>query len=163
MLLSILALAAAPPAAVQVPAQPELTRTIAARDAELFTLAFEGCDAAKLRTMVTDDLEFYHDKGGLTYRSGDEMAADYAKKCEERKKATAYRSRRELVQSSHHVDPVPGHGAMQTGEHLFYERQVDGPEKLVGRALFAHVWRLEGGTWKVARVLSYSHGPAGEK
>lgn len=168
MLLSIFALAAAQAAptqsgAVQVPAQPELTRAIAARDAELFALAFQGCDPAKLRTMVTDDLEFYHDKGGLTYRSGDEMAADYGKKCKERTKPDAWRSRRELVQSSLHVDPVPGHGAMQTGEHLFYERQGNGPEKLVGRARFAHVWRLEGGSWKVSRILSYAHGPAGEK
>jgi hypothetical protein len=160
MLLSILFLSAAQAPAVQIPEQPALSRVIAARDAELFNLAFEGCDAAKLRTMVADDLEFYHDKGGLTYRSGDEMAADYAKKCAERAKAGAYRSRRELVPSTMHVDPVPGHGAMQTGEHLFYERQGDGPEKLVGRARFAHVWRLEGGAWKIARVLSYAHGPA---
>ena len=160
MLLSILALAAVQPAPVQLPPQEELSKAIAARDAELFHLAFEGCDAARLRTMVTDDLEFYHDKGGLTYRSGDEMALDYAKKCAERAKAGAYRSRRELVRSSMHVDPVPGHGAMQTGEHLFYERQGDGPEKLVGRARFAHVWRLEGGVWKISRVLSYGHGPA---
>ena len=160
MLLSILALAVAPAGTVRLPPQPELARVIAARDAELFDLAFEGCDAARLRTMVTDDLEFYHDKGDLTYRSGDEMAADYAKKCADRAKAGAFRSRRELVPSSMHVDPVPGHGAMQTGEHLFYERQGDGPEKLVGRAKFAHVWRLENGTWKISRVLSYSHGPA---
>jgi ketosteroid isomerase-like protein len=150
-------------ATVQIPAQPELTRAIAARDAELFALAFEGCDAKRLRAMLTDDLEFYHDKGGLTYRSGDEMADDYAKRCEERKKDNAYRSRRELVPSSLHVDPVPGHGAIETGEHLFYERQGRGPEKLVGRARFAHVWRLEGGTWKISRVLSFNHGPASEK
>lgn len=160
MLLSILALAAAAQTAVQIPPQPELKQTIAARDAELFDLAFEGCDAARLRTMVTDDLEFYHDKGGLTYRSGDEMAAEHGKRCEERKKPGAWRSRRELVPATLHVDPVPGHGAIETGEHLFYERQGDGPEKLVGRAKFAHVWRLEGTTWKIARVLSYAHGPA---
>lgn len=160
MLMPILILAAAPSAPAQIPTQPEITRTIAARDAELFDLAFEGCDPAQMRTMVTTDLEFYHDKGGLTYRSGEEMVADHAKTCEERKKPGAWRSRRELVQSSLHVDPVPGHGAIQTGEHLFYERQGDGPEKLVGRARFAHVWRLEDGAWKVARVLSYAHGPA---
>jgi hypothetical protein len=160
MLLSILALATASlQAAVEIPAQPELTRIIGARDAELFAVAFGGCDPARLRTMVTDDLEFYHDKAGLTYRSGDEMVAEYAKQCAE-KKAQNRRSRRELIQSSFHVDPVPGHGAMEIGEHLFYERLGSEPEKLVGRAMFAHVWRLEGGTWKVSRVLSYSHHPA---
>lgn len=161
MLSSILALAAAvQSAAVQIPTQPELTRTIVDRDAELFQLAFQGCDPARMRTMVTSDLEFYHDMGGLTYRSGDEMAASYAKRCEERKKPGAWKSRRELVMSSVHVDPVPGHGAIETGEHLFYERQGEGPEKLTGRARFAHVWKLEGGAWKLSRVLSYAHGPA---
>jgi hypothetical protein len=159
MLLSILALAALPTQAVDVPAQPDLTQIIAARDAELFSLAFGGCDPERLRTMVTDDLEFYHDRGGLTYRSGDEMVAEYAKQCQERMSKDRH-SRRELVASSLHIDPVPGYGAMETGEHLFYERKGDEPERLVGRALFAHVWRLEGGTWKVSRVLSYSHGPA---
>jgi hypothetical protein len=160
MLLSILAMAAAASAAVEIPAQPELTKIIAARDAELFKLAFDECDPARLRTMVTADLEFYHDKGGLTYRSGDEMVAEHAKQCEERKKPGASRLRRELVESSLHVDPVPGHGAMETGEHLFYQRQGDGAEKLSGRANFAHVWRLEDGVWKIARVLSYAHRPA---
>ena len=160
MLLSILAIAAVPAASVQIPIQPELTQVIAARDSDLFKLAFEGCDPARMRTMVTADLEFYHDKGGLTYRSGEEMVAEYGKKCEDRKKPGAWRLRRELVESSLHVDPVPGHGAIETGEHLFYERQGGGPEKLTGRARFAHVWRLEDGAWKLARVLSYAHGPA---
>jgi hypothetical protein len=110
--------------------------------------------------MVTTDLEFYHDKGGLTYRSGEEMVAEYAKQCEERKKPGASSLRRELVESSLHVDPVPGHGAMETGEHLFYQRQGNGAEKLSGRANFAHVWRLEDGVWKIARVLSYAHRAA---
>jgi hypothetical protein len=157
MLLSIFAVAVA---SVQIPVQPELTQVIAARDAELFQLAFEGCDPSLMRTMVTADLEFYHDKGGLTYRSGEEMVAEYGKQCEDRKKPGAWRMRRELVESSLHVDPVPGYGAIETGEHLFYERQGDGPERLAGRARFAHVWSLEDGAWKIARVLSYSHGPA---
>jgi hypothetical protein len=164
MLLTIIALAAAPAAAnVQIPAQPELARVIAARDAELFGLAFGGCDPAKLRAMLTDDLEFYHDKAGLIYRKADDMVADYGQACERAKADSGYAKRRELVASSLHVDPVPGHGAMQTGEHLFYERQNGGPEKLTGRATFAHVWRLEGGSWKLARVLSYAHRTEGEK
>jgi len=110
--------------------------------------------------MLADDLEFYHDKGGLVFRSADQMVADYAKQCAERAKPDAWRSRRELVPSSLIVDPVPGHGAMEAGEHLFYERKGDGPEKLAGRALFAMVWKWDGGQWKLSRVLSYSHKAA---
>ena len=146
--------------AVQVPPQPELTRQIEAADAALFQLFFEGkCDPTRFRTMLADDIEFYHDKDGFVFRSAEAMVADYATKCAARAKPGATRSRRELVASSLIVNPVPGHGAMEAGEHLFYERKGDEPERLVGRALFAHVWRLERGTWKVSRVLSYSHRP----
>ena len=151
-----------PVPAVQIPAKPALTEAIAARDAEFFDLFFLGCDPVKLRPMLTEDVEFYHDKGGLVFASAEAMVADYAKNCEARKKPDAWRSRRELVRSSLHVDPVPGYGAIEVGEHLFHERKGDGPEKLVGRARFASVWKLDNGSWKLSRILSYDHGPAGK-
>ena len=154
------ALAAATP--VTVPPQPALTQAIAARDAELFETFFLGCDPARLRSMLAPDVEFYHDKGGFVFHSADEMVAGYAKMCEAKKAPDAWRSRRELVAASLAVDPVPGYGAMEAGEHLFYERQGDGPEKLVGRARFAMVWKLDGADWKLSRILSYGHGPAGK-
>ena len=155
------ALAAAAP--VTVPPQPALTEAIKARDAEFFELFFLGCDPVKLRSMLTSDVEMYHDKGGFVFRNVDEMVADYAKSCEVRKQPDAWRSRRELVPASLKVDPVPGHGAIETGEHLFYERKGDGPEKLVGHAAFAQVWALgPDGAWRLSRILSYAHAPAGK-
>jgi hypothetical protein len=154
-LLILLAAAAAP----AVPPQPQLTEQIAQADSALFTLYFAGCDAARMRAMVTSDVEFYHDKGGMIAHDADGFVADYMKGCEDRKAPDAWRSRRELVRSSLAVDPVPGHGAIETGEHLFYERKGEGPEKLVGRARFAIVWRLDPDGWKMSRALSYSHEP----
>ena len=162
-MLIALALAAAPAvaAAVTIPEGDALTRAIAERDSEFFALAFEGCDAASLGTMLTPDFEMYHDKGGVVARSADTFVAEYAKDCENKKKPDAWRSRRELVASSLNVHPVPGYGAIEDGEHLFYERQGDGPEKLVGRARFTQVWALTPDGWRLARVLSYAHAPAG--
>jgi len=154
-LLILLAAAAAP----VVPPQPQLTEQIAQADSALFTLYFAGCDAARMRAMVTSDVEFYHDKGGMIAHDADGLVADYMKECEAKKAPDAWRSRRELVRSSLAVDPVPGHGAIETGEHLFYERKGEGPEKLVGRARFAIVWRLDPDGWKMSRALSYSHAP----
>ena len=127
-----LAASAAPPA-VAIPPQPALTREIEARDAELFRLVFETCDPQALRAMLAPDIEFYHDKGGVI-RSADAFLDDYRKTCDSWKAPNAWRSRRALVRASLHVDPVPGYGAIEAGEHLFYERQGNGPEKLVGRA-----------------------------
>jgi hypothetical protein len=169
MLLSfLLAAAEAPqPIPVRVPEQPALTQAIAARDAEFFDLFFNGCDPERLATMVAPDMEFYHDKGGFNVRSGAQFVADYAKNCAERQKPGSWRSRRELVRSALHVDPIPGHGALEAGEHLFYERRTAGPgfeavpEKPVGRARFAQLWVLGAdGQWRISRVFSYAHGPA---
>lgn len=143
-----------------MPEGPALRASIEARDAELFELFFQGCDAARLRPMLADDIEFYHDKGGFVFRSADAMIADYAKNCAEREKLDSWRSRRELVRPSLIVDPVPGYGAMEAGDHLFYERKGDGPEKLAGKARFTMVWAWSDGNWKLSRVLSFDHKPA---
>ena len=66
------------------------------------------------------------------------------------------------MDSSLQVDPVPGYGAMEAGDHLFYEREgANGTEKLAGRARFAMVWALgSDGKWRLARVLSFGHAKA---
>src|SRR5437879_8127936 len=46
-------------------APDELFRTIASLDSALFD-AYNRCDLEKFGTFFTDDLEFYHDKSGLT-------------------------------------------------------------------------------------------------
>ena len=157
LILLFVALAASGP---PMPEGPALRTSIEVRDAELFELFFQGCDPARLRPMLADDVEFYHDKGGFVFRNAEAMVADYAKQCAERAKPDAWRSRRELVMSSLIVDPVPGYGAMEAGDHLFYERKGDGPERLAGRARFTMVWVWSDGSWKLSRVLSYAHQPA---
>ena len=153
-----IASAAAPPApAVEIPGQPGLTEAIVARDREFFDLFFEGCDPTRLRTMLADDIEMYHDKEGFVFRSAEEVIRGYSKSCEERRKPDAWRSRRELVRSSLRVDPVPGHGAIEDGEHVFYERQGDGPERLVGRAHFTQLWTRAADGWRLSRIFSFAH------
>jgi hypothetical protein len=152
----------APHPPVTLPDQPELTRQIEARDTEFFTLFFEGrCDLPRFRAMLADDVEFYHDKGGFNVRKPEDFVEIFGKNCRDREDPKAWRSRRELVRSSLHVDPVPGWGAIETGEHLFYEREgAAGTEKLVGKAKFAQLWVLgRDGQWRLSRVFSYAHAP----
>ena len=143
-----------------LPAGAELTRSLAAVDSDFFALFFQGCDPTRLTTLVTDDLEFYHDKAGVVAMSGGAFVTDYAKNCEARKAPDAWRSRRELVVESLRVDPVPGYGAIEHGEHRFYERKGDGPERLAGFAVFTMVWKLDATGWKLARVISFGHRAA---
>jgi len=156
-------LLAGPVAAQTAPAGPvlpqgeALTAAIKARDAEFFALFFTGCDPVRVAGMLTPDFEMFHDKGGFIADGAAGFVSDYAGSCEEKKKPDAWRSRRELLAASLKVEPIPGYGAFEEGDHLFYERKGDGPEKLVGKAHFVQVWRLAPDGWRLARVLSYSH------
>ena len=159
-MLPLIALAAA--AAVQVPTGPALAQAIAARDLGLFHTFFEECDPAKMATFLTPDFEMYHDRGGKVAGSAKAFVDDYARKCAGYDRPGALRLRRELVAASLNVEPIPGFGAIEEGDHLFYERQGDAPEHLVGKAHFVQLWQFGAdGAWRVKRVLSYSHRSAG--
>ncbi|MDP3908454.1 nuclear transport factor 2 family protein [Novosphingobium sp.] len=167
-LFPILLLAAQPamPTPAPPPVQAEmppavLTDQVAAADARFFAAFFDArCNPAEVRAMIADDFEMYHDKGGVIATSADQFMALYASQCAERAKPDAWRSRRELVPGSLLVDPVPGFGAIEEGDHRFYERQGEGAETLAGSAHFAHLWEKTPQGWKLKRVLSYSHRKA---
>ena len=141
---------------VVIPEEPALTEAIAASDTAIFSVMFNRCDPAALSNLVTEDIEFYHDRGGLTATRA-VFVDDYAKDCAGKQAPDAFRSRRELVPGTLRVYPIPGIGAVEEGSHLFYERQGNGPERLVGRARFSILWRLEDGHWRVARAFSIDH------
>jgi hypothetical protein len=155
-MLFAIALAAAQPMPA-LPEGPALTEAVRVRDAEFFELAFLGCDPARMRAMLTADFEFYHDRDGVVAQGAEAFVADYAHQCAEKRQPDAWRSRRELVAPTLNVHPVPGFGAIEDGEHVFYERQGDGPERLVGRARFTQLWKLTPDGWRLARVFSYGH------
>ena len=69
--LALAAAASSAPAPVTLPEGDALRDAVAARDSELFDLVFLGCDPERLATMLTDDFEMYHDKGGVV--AGDEV------------------------------------------------------------------------------------------
>ena len=157
-ILAVLAALQTPPVALPVGAA--LTEAVSASDAAFFELFFEGCDPDRLATMVTDDFEFFDDRGGRVVTDGASFVAMYRTQCEARLAPDSWRSRREVAAGSLGIYPINNYGAVETGEHFFYERRGDGPEARVGRARFSQMWKLEGGRWKLARVFSYDHAPA---
>ena len=158
ILLALVALQAAAP----VPDQPALTEALRSRDAALFHVMFDACDPDALAGMVTEDLEFYHDRGGAMLGRA-VFVGDYRRGCEARRAPDAWRSRRVLVPETFKVQAIPGYGAVAEGEHLFYERQGEGPQHLVGRARFTVLWKLEAdGQWRMARTFSLDHAAASE-
>lgn len=155
--LAVLTLGQSATGPAALPDRAELTTIVAARDADLFAVMFDRCDPQALSDLVTEDLEFYHDRGGLTATRA-AFVQDYRQACEAATGPQAYHSRRELVPGTMRVYAIPGVGAVEEGRHRFYERQGDGPERLVGQARFSVLWRLEGdGRWRLARAFSIDH------
>jgi len=130
----------------------QLFDTLAALDAEMFD-SYNKCDLQKNRTFFADDLEFYHDRSGLT------IGADTL--VQQLKENICGKTRRELVPGSLEVHELQGYGAVQMGVHRFYS-PLDAKEP-VGEAKFIHIWRYKDGVWKITRVISYDHHPLGNK
>lgn len=136
----------------------KLYETLADLDSALFSTVYT-CNLEKNAAFFTEDLEFYHDKGGLTKSRKTFMEGLEKNFCGEQ----AQKLRRELLKGSLRVYPMNNYGAVQIGEHRFYVTEKGQPEKLTGEAKFAHLWKLKNGEWKISRVLSYDHKEPGSK
>ena len=143
--------------AAQEHPQSELFKTLKQKDSLIFEVGFNNCDASVYPTLVADDLEFYHDQGGIT-NSREAFVQTFKKNiCGN----PNFKSRRELVENSLEVFPMYSngnlYGALQTGVHKFYESFNGKPEVAGSTARFAHLWLLENGAWTLKRVISYDH------
>jgi hypothetical protein len=132
-----------------------LTQAVLHMDS-LFWEAYNTCDVDKMATFFTDDLEFYHDKGGLTTPLSKLVDGMRTGLCGNEN----WRLRREPVEGTVKVFPMDNYGAILSGDHVFYILEKDKNERLDGLAKFTHVWRFKDNQWKMHRVLSYDHGPA---
>jgi hypothetical protein len=140
--------------AIQAQSQPdtppkdELFRKIASLDAEAFD-AFNRCDLEKFGSFFTEELEFYHDNGGLTDRTRQSLV-------ESVKNNICGKVYRVLVPETLEIYPMHGYGAVEIGVHRFYHPGRDSTES-VGEAKFVHLWQEKDGAWKITRVISYDH------
>lgn len=144
---SICARAEEQPATNKAATSGELFEMIARVDGAIFD-AFNAHDVDRLMSMFTDDLEFYHDTGGLT---------DHRQTKESFKKLFAGTPdiRRDLVKGSLEVYPIKDYGAIEIGEHRFCHEEKGKHD--CGTFKFAMVWRKTGESWKISRVISYGH------
>ena len=79
--------------------------------------------------MITDDVEFYHDRGGFNLRKPNDFVGQFRERCTNLLDPKAVRIGRVLLTSSLHVDPIPGWGAMEMSDHLFHQRTATAAPK----------------------------------
>jgi hypothetical protein len=127
-----------------IPDSQSLYDTIVKWDSFYFT-AYNTCDLVKQRSIFSDTLEFYHDKGGLSTSKNDIMDALQKNICG---KVT-----RELVAGSIEVYPIKDFGAVEMGIHRFHNNQ-EPPGTPSHPGKFVIIWQQTNNTWKITRVIS---------
>ena len=132
-----------------------LSTQIAAVDFAVFD-SFNKCavpaELKKHADFFTEDVEFYHDTGGVTWNRKDMIANT--------EKYACGHYRRELVAGTMKVFPVKEFGAIEQGVHRFCSFETGSCD---GLADFVIVWRKQNEQWKATRVLSYGHRTAEAK
>ena len=131
------------------PAPDDLFKTIEALDTRFFD-AYNRCDLATMSSLVAEDLEFYHDKTGLSVGRQPFLDAIRNNICG--------KTQRTLVPGTLEVYPLANYGAVEIGIHRFTHPKD--PSIGVGEGKFVTVWRLKDGSWQITRAISYDHQPA---
>jgi hypothetical protein len=124
------------------PDNQKLYDTIVYLDSVFFG-AYNTCNMELQADFYADDIEFYHDKGGLMTSKQELLDAIRKNICG---KVT-----RELVKGSIEVYPIGTYGAVEMGFHKFHNL-VEG--SISGGAKFVVIWVNDAGKWKVSRVIS---------
>ena len=141
----------------QVQENSELYKTIIAKDSLLFNVGFNSCDISQFENLLSNNLEFLHDKDGIS----DKNEFLYNLKNGLCTSPNKYQSRRELIKESTEIYPLYKndtiYGAIQNGAHRFYETIAGKEERFASSAKFSNVWLLENGQWKLTKSLSFDH------
>jgi len=121
----------------------ELLETISKLDSVFFN-AYNTCDIKTQAGLISEDLEFYHDQGGLSTSKVELLEA--------LKKNICGKVTRELVAGSIEVSEIPGYGAVQMGMHKFYNNQEPNAKSIPSK--FVTIWKKNGESYQMTRIIS---------
>jgi ketosteroid isomerase-like protein len=106
--------------------------------------AYNNCKLDVMEELISEDLEFYHDQGGLM--------TSKQKLNEALKNNICGKVKRELKKGSIEVYPIKGFGAVEMGMHGFYNSKEQTSAEHYAK--FVHLWKRENGKWRITRVIS---------
>tara|TARA_B100000809_G_scaffold266848_1_gene332168 strand:- start:5758 stop:6249 length:492 start_codon:yes stop_codon:yes gene_type:complete len=134
----------------------EVYKTLKANDSLIFEHSFNKCELQYLDQLISDDFEFYHDKGGLLDTKAQFIQTMKEGICDSN---NTTKSSRELVgELEVYLLHSNGklYGALQNGIHSFFET-TNGKVAPGSTAKFSHLWILENDNWFLKRVISFDH------
>jgi len=134
---------------------PAATEAAVRQADDAYWAAYNRADPAGLNAFLSDDVEFYHDRGG-TLIGKKALAAVNSEMG-----SGDHILRRDAIAGTVKFFPMRQddviYGYLSTGEHQFTVVPRDKPAFLAGRAIFTQLWVLQGKEWKVSRIFSYEH------
>lgn len=141
----------------QVSTDDSLHIELMAMDALVFETGYNECKLDIFDVVIHDDLEFYHDQGGLLTSKIDFIKGFEQSICSN----PDHKPIRKLDKESVKVYPMFQNGslyaAIQMGKHMFYIKEPGKELYQTSEADFIHLWVKEEGSWKLKRILSYDH------
>ena len=140
----------------QVSSDSELFIQAKKLDRIVFEEGFNKCNLEALEKLLSEDFEFYHDKGGIQNKE------EFFKAMQDNICSSPnFKPIRKLVAGSLKVFPLKNngklYGAIQEGIHEFYIKEPGKELYITNIARFTTVMLLDNGEWKYSRVLSYDH------
>jgi ketosteroid isomerase-like protein len=106
--------------------------------------AYNTCDMETQALMYDEDIEFFHDKGGLSTDKQGLLKSLKENICE---KVT-----RTLIKGSIEVYPIKEYGAIQIGYHKFFNKLEPNATSIPSK--FIVVWKNKNNNWKITKVIS---------
>ena len=126
-----------------VPEDQKLFAEIEAMDKQFFD-AYNNCDLKKQEAIYANEIEFFHDKGGLMTSKTEILDGTKKHICG---KVTRY-----LIAGTLEVYPIKNYGAVEIGFHRFHNNQEPDAESKPSK--FIIMWKNENGNWRIAKVVS---------
>lgn len=123
--------------------------------------AYNNCDFKALDALTAEDVEFYHDLGGITHGRADLTGSVRDNICAEkdvsvRRDAAPDETQIFMLRRGNEV-----YAALVTGQHHFFRvMKANGAAVPTDNARFSALWLKQDKGWKLSRVMSYDHQPA---
>lgn len=121
----------------------KLHNEIVKMDTKYFN-AYNTCDMKTQAEIYSENLEFFHDKGGLSTSKSDILKS--------LKKNICGKVTRTLIKGSVEVYPIKDYGAVQIGYHKFFNKEEPNAKSIPSK--FIVIWKNENYNWKITKVIS---------